>query len=66
MNLGTEEHPHMIHLAHSQFVEEKEEFISFFQKKKINFAWKYSDMPRLDLDLIMHHLDITPRIKLVK
>ena len=66
INLGTKEHPHMIHLAQSLSPEEKEEFIKFFQEKKINFAWTYSDMPGLDPDLIMHHLSIAPRVKLVK
>ena len=63
INLGIEEHPHMIHLAQSLSPEEKEEFIAFFQEKKINFAWTYSDMPGLDHDLIMHHLSIALGIK---
>jgi len=66
INLGIEEHPHMIHLAQSLSPKEKEEFIAFFQEKKINFAQTYSNMPRLDPDLIMHHLFIAPGIKLVK
>ena len=66
INLGTEEHPHMINLAQSLSPKEKEEFIAFFWEKKINFAWTYSDMPRLDPDLIMHHLSIAPGIKPVK
>ena len=56
----------MIHLEQSLSPEEKEEFIAFFQEKKINFAWTYSDMQGLDLDLIMHHLSIAPGIKPVK
>ena len=56
----------MIHLAQSLSPKEKAEFIAFFQKKKINFAWTYSNMPGLDLDLIMHHLSIAPGIKPVK
>ena len=44
----------------------KEEFIAFFQEKKINFAWTYSDMPGLDHDLIMCHLSITLGVKIVK
>ena len=55
INLGTEEHPHMIHLAQSLSPEEKDEFIAFFREKKIKFAWTYSNMPGLDPDLIMHH-----------
>ena len=66
INLGTEEHPHVIHLAQSLSPEEKEQFIAFFKGKKINFSWTYSDMPGLDPDLIMHHLSIMPGIKLVK
>ena len=62
INLGIEEHPHMIHLAQSLSTEEKEEFIAFFREKKINFAWTYSDMPELDPDLIMHHFSIAPGI----
>ena len=66
INLGTEEHPHMIHLAQSLSSEEKTEFIAFFREKKINFAWTYSDMPGLDPNLIMYHLSITPGTKPVK
>ena len=44
-------------------LEEKEEFIAFFQEKKINFAWTYSDMQGLDPDLIMHHLSIALGVK---
>lgn len=35
-------------------------------EKKIKFAWTYVDMSGLDPDLIMHHLFITPEVKLVK
>ena len=56
INMETEEHPHMIHLAQSLSPEEKEEFIDFFQEKKINFAWTYFDMPGLDPNLIMHQV----------
>lgn len=58
INIGTEEHPHIIHLALSLSTEEKEEFTTFFQEKKINFAWTYSNMLGLDPDLIMHHFSI--------
>ena len=33
VNLGTEENPHMIHLAQSLSPEEKEEFTTFFWEK---------------------------------
>lgn len=66
VNLGTDEHPQIIHLAQLLSKEEKKEFTELLQEKKINFAWTYSDMPGLDLDLIMHHLSIAPNTKNVK
>ena len=53
-------------MAYSLYVEEKEEFTKFFQSKKINFAWKYSDMPGLYPNLVMHHLSNAPSIKPIK
>lgn len=44
-NLGTGESPEIIHVAQSLTTEEKESFSKFFQYKKINFAWTYSNMP---------------------
>lgn len=66
MNLGTKAAPQIIHLVQSLTAKEKEEFTSFFQRKKINFAWPYSDMPGLDPNLIMHHLSIATSIKPIK
>ena len=66
INLGTKEHPHMIHLAQSVSLEEKEKFIAFFQEKKIKFPWTYLDVLGLDLDLIMYHFSIALGIKPVK
>ena len=64
--MGTEGSPKIIRVAQSLSTEEKEQFAKFFQDKKINFAWTYSDMPGLDMVLIMHHLSISPDIKHVK
>ena len=64
--MGTKECPQIIHVAQSLSDEEKTQFAQFFQDKKVNFAWTYSDMPRLDTDLIMHHLSISPDVKPVK
>ena len=38
----------------------------FLKKGKINFAWTYKDMPSLDIDLVVYHLIVDPKIKLVK
>ena len=45
---------------------EKETFAKFFEDKKINFTWTYFDMLGLDIDLIMHHLSISPDVKPVQ
>ena len=47
-------------------LEEQKAMTEFLKKGKINFAWTYKDMPSLDTDLVMHHLKIDPKIKLVK
>ena len=53
-------------MAESLSPTEKEAYTQFLQRKKINFAWTYSNMPRLDINLIMHHLSIAPNVKPVK
>ena len=40
--------------------------IEFLKRGKINFAWTYKDMPGLDIDLVVHHLIVDPKSKLVK
>lgn len=66
MNIGSQETPHIIHLAQSLSAEELKYFSNLFSEKKINFAWTYFDMLGLDLDLIMHHLSIALGVKPVK
>lgn len=56
----------MIYIVQSLSIEEKEEFVAFFQDKNINFAWTYSYIPCLDPDLVMHHLSITLGVKPIK
>ena len=38
----------------------------FLKKGKINFEWTYKDMSGLDIDLVVHHLIVDPKIKSVK
>ena len=66
INSGIEESPKVIHVAQLLSTEKKENFAKFFQDKKINFTWTYLDIPGLDIDLIMHHLSISPEIKPIK
>lgn len=64
--MGTTKNPQIIHLTQSWSEEEKKKFIQFFTTKKNNFVWSNYDMSGLDTNLIMHHLSISPSIKLVK
>lgn len=66
VNIGSQETPHIIHVAQSLSAKELKEFTQLFLEKKIDFAWTYSDMPSLDPNLIMHHLSITLGVKPVK
>ena len=66
VNLNTKEAPQIVHLAQSLSKEETKAYIQFLQRKKINFAWTYLDMPGLDTNLIMHHLSIALGVKPVK
>lgn len=66
LHQGTLETPHQIHLASLLTPEEQPNFVEFFQKRQINFAWSYADMPGLDPDLVMHHLTMGEGAKLVK
>lgn len=66
INIDTEATTKTIHLEKSLTEQERPEFTKFFKEKKINFAWSYAYMPRVDPDLTMHHLSIAPRAKPVK
>ena len=43
-----------------------EELIALIREYIDIFAWNYEDMPSLDPQIAMHHLNIRPDIKLVK
>lgn len=67
INLCMIEKEKTLHLATSMTEQEKPEFIKFFEDRHIKFFWSYSDIPGLDLDLLMHHLSKLPSgIKLLK
>lgn len=52
-----------MHLAKSLNPIEKEKFIQFFKQRPINFALSYEDMQGLDLELVLHHFTLLPRVK---
>lgn len=63
INNGDAEKVHNIHLEKSLNPTEKEEFIQFFKKRAINFAWYYEDMPGLDPKLVLYHFPLLPGVK---
>lgn len=66
VNLGTEDNLQVTYSAATLSPEEQKAMTEFLKKGKINFAWTYRDMPSLDIDLVVHHLIVDPKIKLVK
>jgi hypothetical protein len=66
VNIATLEDPKTILFATSLKKEEKLEFQEFLTKRKINFRWLYVDMSRLDLELVLHHIPLPPKAKLLK
>lgn len=66
VNIGTQENPKILHPATSLLGQERKDYNDFFKRRKINFTWSYIDMLGLDLDLIMHHLNVGPGAKPVK
>lgn len=45
--------------------EEKTELILLLKEFRDVFAWDYNEMPRLDLRLVEHKLNVDPKVKLV-
>lgn len=66
IKLGIEKQPKIMHLAKSLTTEERIEHIQFYKGRWINFLWSYTYMWRLDPDLFMHHLSLSPGEKVVK
>lgn len=66
INLGITNNPHMIHLSASLTPKKDPSSAKFFQQRQIKFAWSYSDMSGLDIDLVMHHLTVAKGVKPVK
>lgn len=66
MNIEIEDNPKDIRLATSLLKQEKKNFVKFFKDGHIIFSWSYANMPGWDPDLIMHHLSIASKVKLVK
>ena len=57
--------PRPISIGASLIEKEKSELILLLKEFKDIFAWDYSEMPRLDLRLVVHMLNVDPEAKLV-
>ena len=66
VNLGMVDNPQITYIVAILIPEEQKVMTEFLQKGKVNFAWIHKDMPGLDIDLVVHHLIVDPKIKLVK
>jgi len=66
INLGDEVNPKSIFISESLPPLEKEDLIHLIQEYIDIFTWNYEDMPGLDPQVAMHHLNINPDMKPVK
>ena len=66
VNLGSQEHPKPISISESLSLTEREELIALVREYIDVFAWNYKDIPGLDPQIAMHHLNIKSDVKPVK
>ena len=66
VNLGDEANPKPIFISESVSPSEKEELIQLIREYIDFFASNSKDMPRLNPQIAMHHLNINSDTKLVK
>jgi len=66
INLGDDANPKPIFISESLSPSEKEDLISLVREYIDVFAWNYEDMPGLNPQVAMHHLNVNPDVKLVK
>ena len=66
VNLGSEAHPKPIFVSESLSPAEQEDLVSLIREYIDVFAWNYEDVPGLDIQVVMHHLNINPEAKPVK
>jgi len=66
INLGDEANPKPIFISESLSPSDKEDLISLVRDNIDVFAWNYEDIPGLDPQVAIHHLNINPDVKPVK
>jgi len=60
VNLGSQDHPKPIFISESLSLMENEELIVLVKEYIDVIAWNYEDMPGLDPQVAMHHLNVKP------
>ena len=66
INLGAELGSQKPVLISSQLAaQEKEQLVALLKKYVNVFSWTYDEMPGLDPGLVVHSLNVDPRVKLV-
>ena len=66
IDLGTKEQPREIQIGISLSQSERFELIELLESYLDAFAWSYKDMPRLDTNIVQHHLRLLPNAKPIK
>ena len=66
IDIGDQVHPKLISISESLSPTEKQDLIALIKEYTNIFAWSYEDMPDLDPQVAMHHLNIKPDAKPVK
>ena len=60
INLGTEKEPRITYVSSLLKEEVKKELVTLLKEFKDYFAWDYTEMPRLDREVVEHRLPINP------
>jgi len=66
INVGDQKHAKLISISESFSPTEKQDLIALIKEYIDVFAWSYEDMPDLDPQVAMHHLNIKSDTKPVK
>ena len=64
IDLGTEPRSRKpVFISSPLVTQEREQLVTLLQKYRDVFAWTYDEMPSLDLGLVVHSLNVDPRMR---
>lgn len=66
VNVGTKETPQITLYVEPLLDEEKTNSVALLKERNKKIAWSYTDMPRLDHEVIVQNLAVYPKAKPVK